>query len=161
MALRLLYAWDTDQPIIHTAIDDLESFLWVLVWALVHILKEFGTTRNLDIEKLAETFSSHSIDPIMKRVSILKRAWKDIVFGGLIREWFAISQDASFDVEQPLEIVFGSQNDNCVNQAAFDQLEEYCRTIYMKYIRAGQKYLENIRKYPDWKAVVEGNPGWL
>jgi hypothetical protein len=45
-------------------------------------------------------------------------------------------------------------------QGAFDRLEEYCRTVYMEYIQAGQKHLESIRRYPDWKAVVESQP-WM
>jgi hypothetical protein len=45
MAIRLLKEWRTNQegnkrgqrrPFTHTAVDDLESFLWVLVWVLVH-----------------------------------------------------------------------------------------------------------------------------
>jgi len=39
MSQRLLNPWDDDEPIVHTAIDDLESFLWVLIWALVQIFE--------------------------------------------------------------------------------------------------------------------------
>ena len=162
MSLRLLSAWDEDQPIVHTAVDDLESFLWVLVWALVHILKEFGTTtRNSTVDQLAERFSSYSIPEIMMKESTIQRRWKDVVFGGLIREWLAISLDASLAVEEHVGTVFGSRNDVDLQQGAFDRLEEYCRTVYMKFIRAGNKHLESIRRYSDWKAVVDANPGWL
>jgi hypothetical protein len=161
MALRLLYAWETDKPIVHTAVDDLESFLWVLVWALVHILKEFGTTRNLDIETLEETFSSHSIRSIMRRGLLVQQGWEDVVFGGLILEWLSISQKANLAIKQLLGTISGSGNDKDVQQVGFDRLEEYCRTVYMEYIQAGQKHLESIRQHPDWKAVVKVNPGWL
>jgi hypothetical protein len=162
MSIRLLSSWDEHKPIVHTAVDDLESFLWVLVWALVHILKEFGTTKNSTVDQLAERFSSYSIPLIMMKESTIQRHWKDVVFGGLIREWLAISLDASLAVEQHVGNVFGSGSDvNFQHEGAFDRLEEYCRTVYMEFIQTGNKHLESIRRYSDWKAVVDANPGWL
>ena len=162
MSVRLLSAWDDDQPIVHTAVDDLESFLWVLVWALVHILKEFGTTSNSTVDQLAERLSSYSIPQILMRESTVQRRWKDVVFGGLIREWLAISLEASLAVEQHVGSVFRSGNDvDRQHEAAFDRLEEYCRTVYVELIQTGNRHLESIRRYSDWKAVVEANPGWL
>jgi hypothetical protein len=108
MSARLLNAWDNNQPIVHTAIDDLESFFWVLVWVLVHILKEFGTIRNSTIDHPAERLSSNNIPYIIARESTVQRNWRDVVFGGLIREWFEISHKASFAVEQPLGTISGS-----------------------------------------------------
>ncbi len=161
MSVRLLSAWDGDQLTVHTAVDDLESFLWVLVWALVHILKEFGTTGNSTVDQLAERLSSYSIPQIMMRESTVQRRWKDVVFGGLVREWLAISIEASLAVEQHVGAVFGSGNDVGFQKGAFDRLEEYCRTVYMEFIQTGNKHLESIRRYSDWKAVVEATPGWL
>ncbi|KAH9026484.1 hypothetical protein EDB85DRAFT_1844617, partial [Lactarius pseudohatsudake] len=37
ISLRLVNAWAANHPALHTAADDLESFMWVLVWSLVHI----------------------------------------------------------------------------------------------------------------------------
>ncbi|KAH9040469.1 hypothetical protein EDB85DRAFT_1850184, partial [Lactarius pseudohatsudake] len=37
MSTRLLNQWRLNRPVLRTAIDDLESFLWVLVWSLVCI----------------------------------------------------------------------------------------------------------------------------
>ncbi|KAH9036686.1 hypothetical protein EDB84DRAFT_1268997 [Lactarius hengduanensis] len=39
ISLRLVNAWSRNVPALHTAADDLESFMWVLVWSLVHIFK--------------------------------------------------------------------------------------------------------------------------
>ena len=62
MSLRLLAAWARDLPIVHTAVDDLESFLWVLVWALVHIFKKIGKTS--DATKRTSQLSSHRSSPL-------------------------------------------------------------------------------------------------
>ena len=155
MSTRLLTAWNANQPTVHTAVDDLESFLWVLVWALVHILKEFGTTSNQTVDQLVEMLSSYSIPPILARDSTIQYRWMEVVFGGLILEWLAISQEASLVVEKHVKTVFGSGDDVGLQQGAFDRLEEYSRTVYMEFIRAGYKHLESIRHYTDWKAVVE------
>ncbi|KAH9066159.1 hypothetical protein EDB87DRAFT_1542454, partial [Lactarius vividus] len=47
IALRLIDAWSGYAPALHTAADDLESFMWVLVWSLVHIFKKVA---NITIE---------------------------------------------------------------------------------------------------------------
>jgi hypothetical protein len=155
MATRLLFSWRAYRPIVHTAVDDLESFLWVLVWVLVHILKEFGTPKGSTVDQLLEMFSSHDISHIMSRAEIVHQGWEDVVFGPLILEWLAISKQANLAIRQLL----GTGSGNDIQQGAFNQLEEYCTMVYMQYIQAGQKYLQSIRRYPDWKAVVEKNAG--
>jgi len=35
MAKRLVMAYTKETPVLPTAVDDLESFVWVLVWTLV------------------------------------------------------------------------------------------------------------------------------
>jgi hypothetical protein len=161
MSTRLLNAWDNNWPIVHTAVDDLESFLWVLVWVLVHILKEFGTTRNWMVDHLVERLSSNIIPFITARDSTVEDNWQDVVFGDLIREWLDISRKAKKAIRQLSGTTFGSGNDMDFQPVAFNRLEEYCRMVYMEYIRVGQKHLESIRRYPNWNAVVEANPGWL
>jgi len=153
-----LSAWDGDKVSMHTAVDDLELFLWVLVY----ILKEFGMTSNLTVDQLAERLSSHSIPLILGRESTMQHRWLDVdaVFGGLILEWLAISQEASFVVGKHVKTVLGSGDNVDLQQGAFDRLEKYCRMVYTELIRTGYKHLESIRGYSDWKAVVEANPGW-
>ena len=161
MSSRLLSVWDGDEPSMHTAVDDLESFLWVLVWTLVYIMKKFRTTRNFTVDQLAERFSSHSITQIMARDSAIERRWKDVVFRGLILEWLAISREAAKSVEQHIATVFAAGDDVGLQHGAFNRLEEYSKTVYVEFIRAGHKHLENIGHYADWKAVVEASPTWL
>ena len=161
MSMRLLSAWVGDLPIVHTAVDDLESFLWVLVWALVHIFKKIAKTRNATIDVLAEWSSSYHFTNVMAREPIIQVGWKDVVFGGLLREWLNISLMARLAIERHVETVSGSGHDVDRRREAFDQLEEYCRSVYLEFIQTGHKHLENIRWYSDWDAVVEANPRWL
>ena len=160
MSTRLLFAWLKNKPIVHTAVDDLEAFFWVLVWDLVHILKQSEKIKNSTIDVLAELLSSYSIKEVVVRELTIQR-WKDIVFGDLFRVWLAISQKARSAIEQHVETVYGLGHDVSLQQKAFAQLEEYCRSVYMEFIQTGHKHLESIRRYSDWKAVVEANPGWL
>ncbi|KAH8990484.1 hypothetical protein EDB92DRAFT_746312 [Lactarius akahatsu] len=46
MSIRLLDEWYLDRPTLHTVVDDLESFLWVLVWSLVHTFKALAKIPN-------------------------------------------------------------------------------------------------------------------
>ncbi len=90
MSIRLLHAWSCDQAVLHTAIDDLESFLWVLVWTLVHIFKEFTTFDNAKgtINTLTQTYSSYDFSKNQNKALVVKFGWgRAEVFGGLIHEW--------------------------------------------------------------------------
>lgn len=161
MSTRLLFAWNNNKPTVHTAVDDLESFLWVLVWTFAHILKEVGTTTsNPSVDQLVETLSSYSISLILAREVIIQNDWMDVVFGGLVQEWLAISQGARLVVTTHIKTILGSGNNVGLQQGAFDRLEEHCKTVYMEFIRAGYKHLESVRQYPDWKAVVEASAEW-
>ncbi|KAI9444821.1 hypothetical protein H4582DRAFT_853102 [Lactarius indigo] len=93
MSTHLLQNWSTGLPALHTAIGDLESFLWVLVWSLVHILKKFANITNETsiIHRIGHTLSSSLVSEVLTREHKM-RYWKDIVFGDLIRKWVEISE---------------------------------------------------------------------
>ena len=40
VSMRILSAWSMKEKIIYTALDDLESFLWLLIWCIVHATKD-------------------------------------------------------------------------------------------------------------------------
>jgi hypothetical protein len=68
MSDRLLFSLDKSH-ILHTAVDDLESFIWVLVWSLVHILKWAAeiTDKSSTIHQIAHSLSSRHIPDIRFR----------------------------------------------------------------------------------------------
>ncbi|KAH9029964.1 hypothetical protein EDB85DRAFT_1866873, partial [Lactarius pseudohatsudake] len=160
IALRLVNAWSRNIPALHTAADDLESFMWVLVWSLVHIFKKFAkiAIKSSTINHLARAFSSYD-PPVVLSKGINVEFWKEKVFGDLIREWLGISSDSRRFLTQVEETLVASESRNDVDlqKKAWGGLEEYCGGVYIKFIRAGYVHLENIRGYRDWEAVIDKN----
>jgi hypothetical protein len=140
----------------HTAIDDLESFLWVFVWVLVHILRHHrGETENrLDgvIEILSEAFSSRRIQHVLIKEHVASRMWRDTIFGPLIKEWLDICRTDQEGVD--LLVIAVSSATGHLREEACDRLEVFCRRTYEKVLNSGYRHLVNIRQYPDWEAVV-------
>jgi len=42
-----------------------------------------------------------------------------------------------------------------------NELDECCRVVYKEFIQAGYHHLEEIKKFPNWNAVVNTNGKWL
>src|ERR1700733_16329388 len=90
MSIRLLNASQATEAVIHTALDDLESFLWLLIWGIVYATKDIEGARaaNHGIKLMLEAWSG---DVKSNRSKLpTAEAWKDDVFGDLIREWIDI-----------------------------------------------------------------------
>jgi len=149
MSIRLLHAWSCDQAVLHTAIDDLESFLWVLVWTLVHIFKEFTTFDNAKgtINTLTQTYSSYDFSKNQNKALVVKFGWgRAEVFGGLIHEWLEISQRSHRFIVNFQESLLG-----------WDEFTTHCEQVYIEYIQAGFMHLEQIKNYSTWEEVVVTN----
>ncbi|KAH9009970.1 hypothetical protein EDB85DRAFT_2298298 [Lactarius pseudohatsudake] len=160
ISLRLVNAWAANKPALHAAADDLESFMWVLVWSLVHIFKKFATITidSATINRLAQAFSSFDTRTVLSKSSTL-RYWPDKVFGDLIEEWRRISNDSHEFLRQVEKALLAaeSRNDMDSQKTEWDRLEKHCGEVYIKFIRAGYAHLENIRGYGDWEAVIAKN----
>ncbi|KAH9066492.1 hypothetical protein EDB87DRAFT_1554119 [Lactarius vividus] len=160
IALRLVDAWYGNAPALHTAADDLESFMWVLVWSLVHIFKKVTniTIESAKINRLARAFSSYDASGIIAK-GLTVDLWEEKVFGDLIHEWSRISHDSRMflmQVERSLSAA-ESGNDVELQRRTWDRLEKYCGEVYIKFIRAGYAHLENVKGYGNWEAVVDKN----
>jgi hypothetical protein len=151
MPRRLVNAWRWNKLVLHTAADDLESFLLVLVWSLVHIFKHTLTKESPEISYLADIFSSYRYSDIVAKESIIMDTWPDEVFKGLILEWLTIAQVSRVYLHK-LEGTLSALESM---DAQWDSLEKYCGEVYLKYIKAGYRHLETIRSYRDWEAVVD------
>ncbi|KAH9163310.1 hypothetical protein EDB89DRAFT_2021130 [Lactarius sanguifluus] len=147
---------------LHTAADDLESFMWVLVWSLVHIFKRIATItiESATINRLASAFSSYDTTVALSKGFAL-RLWRGEVFGDLIEEWRMIIDDSHKFLMQVEETLSVSESNDMDSQKShsrvWDGLEKYCGEVYIEFIRAGYAHLENIRGYRDWKAVIDKN----
>ena len=163
--MRILVDWRfqairASEPIIHTAVDDLESFLWVLIWVIAHILQndERATSRNRGIPILLETFSGDLIAQGSKESHVSE--WDDVVFGGLITEWMNTFREARKEVRQHTRNLAKLSSDSPEWQSACGELEAYCTTVYERVLVSGFKHLGVIRTYSDWDEVVNANITW-
>src|ERR1700730_5131956 len=104
VSIRLLWAWLLDESIIHTAVDDLESFIWLLSWTLVHILKNYGS-KDWGILQMEDRLSSKDLTTAVGKAKILTYIWPDAAFGYLMRDWQRILTSARTQVE-PLRSAF-------------------------------------------------------
>jgi len=158
MSIRLLGALQAHKSVIHTALDDLESFLWLLIWGIVNTSKDIegAKTANEGIQLMLVAWSGDVIYNRSK-LTTAESSWKDAVFGDLIREWLGTFRRASREDERLTEDMsfmgVGSQewDDAC------SELESYCKDIYKKVLESGFRYLEGVREYTDWDKVVAVN----
>jgi hypothetical protein len=158
--MRLLLAWKIQSeqekwPIIQTAIDDLESFHWLLIWAIAHILKgkEKATGLNQGIDMILEIFSG-DIESQGYKESIAHTWWSNVGFGGLFKEWMNIFQVARQELPRLSQGFFEAPLDSQKHEEACNGLESYCMTIYKDVLESGFRYLEGVREYSNWDKVV-------
>ena len=163
MSLRFLRALQRDRRVLHTPVDDLESFLWVLVWSLVHILISMKKDNNeglqedneedLQLRMILTVLSSRYIPDVTDRETLVADGWPDMVFGGLILEWLEIAKDSRRLVMRP-QTAFLRSSDNDARERNLDHIEDCGSETYKKFFQAGYKHLQNIREFSDWEAVV-------
>jgi hypothetical protein len=144
--------------VIHTALDDLESFLWVLLWGIVYTSKdiEAAMTANKGIQFMLDVWSGDLLTN-MAKMTAAGMLWEDAVFGDLIQEWLDIFRKANKENRRVTKVMsimhLGSQewDDAC------NELESYCKDIYKEVLESGFKYLEGVRGYSDWESAVAAN----
>ncbi|KAH8992032.1 hypothetical protein EDB92DRAFT_1816151 [Lactarius akahatsu] len=159
MSTRLLDEWRLNNLVLHTAIDDLESFLWVLVWSLVCVFKKFAniTNQNSRIHDLGRSLSSRSFLEIQSREASAKK-WKDKVFRDLIRDWLRISETSRTVVNDLQETLIELVNDGDTGDAQtriFAELDKHCGMAYKEFIQSGYEHLQTIRAFSNWRDVVD------
>jgi hypothetical protein len=155
MSWRILNAWKGQHPVIQTALDDLESFLWVLIWCIVHISKDIkgATIANEGIESMLRGWSGE----LLSKTSAIEREWKDTVFGDVIQQWLHTFRKADLfnaEITKAMSAMrLGSQewHDTC------NELELYCNSIYKVVFESGFRNLEGVKEYSSWVNVVAAN----
>ena len=145
---------------LHTAADDLESFLWVLVWSLIRIFKKLAANIHEDsiISRLERAFSSRSFIGILDRERLVKIHWKDRVFADLIEDWLHISLDSQVNIRKLEKRLLGLVDDRDAENGILDELDEHCKKVYEDFIQIGYNRLHTIRtKFPNWGEVMNAN----
>jgi hypothetical protein len=159
MSVRLLGALHAKEPTIHTALDDLESFLWLLMWGIVYASKKINgaTTANRGINFMLDAWSSSNPKSNLTKITGAEDFWKDAVFGDLIQQWLDTFRKArKFNTEITEEMSFLS-----LGTGEWDgvcrELESYCNSIYKEILESGFKHLGSVSEYPTWDRVVAAN----
>jgi hypothetical protein len=160
LSIRLLLAWKIQShkqqwPIIQTAVDDLESFHWILIWAIAHILKDQKKATGYDpeIDMILDIFLG-DMDSQAYKESIVHTWWNSTVFGGLFKEWMDIFQQARQDLPTFSQNFFKVSSDSQKQEEACNELESYCMTTYKNVLESGFRHLKQVREYPNWDKVV-------
>jgi hypothetical protein len=155
MSWRLLFALFNDEQVLHTPVDDLESFLWVLVSSLAYILAPKITDEDSKmIRRISTSLSSRYIPDIFLREEYVKEDWPDMVFGDLLLEWLEIAKNSRSAIDRLQEALLRSLGDSDAQERNLDDIEDCCRETYKKFLQAGYKQIRNIREFSDWEAVV-------
>jgi hypothetical protein len=159
MSLRLLNALQHRRKVIHTALDDLESFLWLLIWCIVQASKDVKGAKkvNLGLEPMLKACSSDYVDAHINKGRIAQFEWRDAVFGDFIKEWFAISQKAEIENRQITEDMSEMLLDGQEWGDACTKLESYCKDVYNEVLESGFKCLGTVKGFSDWDRVVAAN----
>ena len=145
MSFHLLNALHDDEPVLHTPVDDLESFLWVLVWSLAYILDSMK--EDPKIKRILTALSSLYIPDILLREHRVKN-WPDRVFRNLILEWLEIVRNSRREIEQIL--LRSSDEDDDIDaqeERNLDDIEDCSRRTYKQFFQAGYRHLRDIRDF--------------
>ena len=159
--MRLLCACQGHWATIQSALDDLESFLWVLIWGIVYASKDIegAKTVNKGIHLMLVAWSG-DVKSNLTKLGIAVWSWKDAVFGGLIEEWLRIFQRASDEtqilVDRLSDISLENEEGSEWGRAC-DRLESYCIKTYEDVLKSGFNHLEEVSKYSNWTEVVAVN----
>jgi hypothetical protein len=161
MSVGLLGSCLEPQSHIHTALDDLESFLWVLIWGIVHASKDIHGAKaaNRGIQLMLDAWSG-DVSYNLSKHAIAERSWKDMVFGGLIKEWLNIFNRASnktWKLLMHMRMIPLNNQEGSDWRRACDRLESYCIETYEAVLKSGFEHLEDIRDYSNWTEVVAAN----
>lgn len=143
-----------------TAADDLESFFGGFIWAYTHIL-EHHKSRNPWIDYMKKAPGEKDLVQTIGKREMAKQLGRDVVFGGLIRDWMGIfdSVTADMTVDSHARRVTETQEGSLDRERAYDELELLCNKLYGEILESGYKHLEIITTggYSRWNSGVEEN----
>lgn len=103
---RLLGLWMNGQGAVHTALDDLESFLWVLIWAVFSLMrknKHLGASGKYvhvwdgfraPVESLEKTYGSKNVVTVMWKMRIEEESREWILWQPLVQIFLNICAES-------------------------------------------------------------------
>jgi hypothetical protein len=149
------------RSIFHTPLDDLESFLWFLIWCIVHLSKDIEGARdkNPGIDPMLDAWSGN-VMANRTRFWTVEDAWKDAVFGSVIKEWLNTLRRMREETRDLTEFLSGIKVEKDPDSdwmKSCNLLESCCKTAYKEILQSGFEHLKGVWHYSDWEAVVTAN----
>ena len=158
MSMRLLGASETNTKVIHTALDDLESFLWLLIWGIYNACKgiDGSNLANPGMESMRIAWSGDLSLSMNKHYNAEYR-WRDAVFGDLINKWLGIFGRARRENDRLTENMSGKDLKSKKWGDVCNKLESYCQDVYEEVLESGFYHLDGVSQHADWHKVVNAN----
>lgn len=151
MSRRLVESWAKENDCLHTAIDDLESFAWLVLWSALH-----SAGRKPEMEIWADDLSQDNTRALYNAKEAISIRLTDFLvtlnldqfspsfsfLHPLLRDWFRISFDAQNDVNNCI-----AGRDEVLREPFHNRLEDMCFKYYTKYLTRGVEFLLEHRAY--------------
>ncbi|KIJ41908.1 hypothetical protein M422DRAFT_171633 [Sphaerobolus stellatus SS14] len=146
MSINLIQSWLSGEEIYHTPIDDLESFIWVLLWAIFDILPKKRIQLTPVEQRYNDSLRSNSLGLLGVKGGLLDdldirplKKWSSgfRAFAPLLKEWLTLAKQAraemiAFEDSPPTDV-------------------EFYKNYYAQYLEIGVKYLNDLPE--DWPYV--------
>jgi Fungal protein kinase len=152
LSLRLLDAWEFENPYVHTAIDDLESFLWVLLSSILSILElrnaldkhEAAYLRHIRARDATTlSFKPATLGQIQTSIRLGEASTTMQAFGPLLADWGQIFPPAAEAAALALKL---SAN-------PMDELAKLTADTFKQYFTTGVSQLMNLPR--SWDVLIQ------
>jgi hypothetical protein len=145
---RILDAWSINEPTLHTAIDDLESFAWVVLWTALHKSRK----QSIKEKNWLWALSGDYIDAVAaKKCAIMRDKFDHKYFSEdvqpllpLLMAWFSLANAAETKLDEFIQEHLPSSRDGedfQIPSQTFQKLEELCLDYYVRYLQEAVKFL--------------------
>jgi hypothetical protein len=167
LSIRILDSWQARQvPIIHTALRSMtsrsESFLWLLIWGIVHAPKDIEGARannNPGIQLVLDACQCQWPGDLQTRDhrATVGRMPSLAISSEKRLGIFGRARDGIRQFMKHLPTITLDNWQGSVWRRACDRLESYCMKAYQDVLKSGFDRLEDVGKCSDWKKVVAAN----
>jgi hypothetical protein len=130
-----------NQGTTHTAIDDLESFLWVLFWSILEVIHIHGKPTSMELFSI-KVMTSHDLALLNGQGRLLELVGLQLklntaspviaAFGPILVAWSKVAEDA--------ELALARQRETRTD----DELFEDTKSVCSRYIKIGFDHLANL-----------------
>ena len=144
MSSQMTVTWVQGTPYLHTAFDDLESFLWVLLWTVLYIAKR-RQKMTTDEKRWFDTLQSGNYKELNLKDSITRR----LVDG----EWTSLSSPVSLFTDLCISWWHVQREYRVRGYTGENPPAEQCFEAFKEYMSAGLKVLESLQG-KTWKGGV-------